>query len=161
MYKTAEEYSKEMTREEFDKFTELEDICPSALALENSEEGYGCKDCSKCWNAALIGITFLPKVPGFPKETIKALMHLQDLEVAAKKIETEQKALKEELLKAMEEHGIKKWDNDVMTVTYTAPTTRVSVDSTKLKKSYPQVFDECQKVSNVKSSIRIKLKEGK
>ena len=61
----------------------------------------------------------------------------------------------------MEAHGVKKWDNDVMTVTYTAPTTRTSIDSSKLKKELPDVFSKYSKTSNVKSSIRIKLKGDK
>ena len=45
-----------------------------------------------------------------------------------------------------------------MTVTYVKPTTRTSIDSTKLKKDMPEVAEKYSKTSNVKSSIRIKLK---
>ena len=58
----------------------------------------------------------------------------------------------------MEKHGVEKWDNEVMTVTYVKPTTRTSIDSTKLKKDMPEVAEKYSKTSNVKSSIRIKLK---
>lgn len=161
MYKTVEEYSKEMTREEFDQFTELEELCPSSFALKNSEEVDGCKDCNVCWNNALIGIEFKAAVPGLPKEVMPALKQLQELEIQSAKIEDTKKKLKEDLLKAMETHSVKKWDNDVMTVTYTAPTIRTSVDSTKLKEELPDVFKKYSKTSNVKSSIRIKLKGDK
>ena len=58
----------------------------------------------------------------------------------------------------MEQHGITKWDNDVMTITYVAASVRSSVDSKKLLKDYPEIYSEVIKKSNVKSSIRIKLK---
>ena len=45
-----------------------------------------------------------------------------------------------------------------MTVTYVKPTTRTSIDSAKLKKEMPEVVEKYSKTSNVKSSIRIKLK---
>lgn len=155
--KTVEEYSKEMTREEFDKFTEVEDACPHNFGLKDHEgcNGVICKD---CYDQALVGIQFKAPVPGLPKEITPALMQLQELEIQAKSIEDQQKNLKEDLLKAMETHGVKKWDNDIMTVTYTAPTTRTSIDSTKLKKELPDVAEKYSKTSNVKSSIRIKLK---
>lgn len=161
MLKTVEEYSKEMTREEFDKFTELEELCPSSFSLSNSEEMKGCKDCTKCWDAALVGIEFKVTLPGLPQEIMPALMQLQELEIHSAKLEMAKKQLKEDLLTAMEKHGVKKWDNEVMMITYTAPTTRTSIDSTKLKKDLPEVFNEYSKTSNVKSSIRIKLKGDK
>lgn len=155
--KTVEEYSKEMTREEFDKFTALEELCPSHMGL--NDLGDNCTNqCNRCWDDALVGITFKTVVPELPKETLPVLQKLQDLEIKAKEIKNQQEALKEDLLKAMEKHGVKKWDNDIMTVTYTAPTTRTSIDGTKLKKEMPEVAEKYTKTSNVKSSIRIKLK---
>lgn len=156
--RTVEEYSIEMTREEFDKFTENEDICPRMFNLKDF--GEDCNSlCDKCWDDALVGITFKAAVPTLPKETLPIIKTLGELEVQAKKIEEQQKKLKEDLLQAMETHGVKKWDNEVMTVTYTAPTSKTSVDSKKLKEELPAVFTQYSKTSNVKSSIRIKLKE--
>lgn len=155
--KTVEEYSKEMTREEFDKFTLSENLCPRDFGL--NDEGDKCnEDCKECYDAALTGIKFKVAVPTLPKETLPVLQKLQELEVQAKKIELQEKALKENLLKAMEKHDIKKWDNEVMIVTYVAPTTRTSIDSKKLKEDMPEVVEKYSKTSNVKSSIRIKLK---
>lgn len=157
--KTVEEYSKEMTREEFDKFTEVEELCPDDFGLINVAECFN--QCDSCWSTALAGITFKATVPALPKEVLPILKTLGDLEVEAKNIKNQQETLKIDLLNAMETHGVKKWDNDVMTISYVAPTTRTSVDSTKLKKELPDVFSKYSKVSNVKSSIRIKLKEDK
>lgn len=158
--KTVEEYSKEMTREEFDKFTEVEELCPHNFGLKDHEgcNGVICKD---CYDQALVGIQFKVALPGLPQEIMPALMQLQELEIHSAKLEEAKKQLKDDLLSAMEKHGVKKWDNDVMTISYVAPTTRTSVDSTKLKKELPDIFSKYSKTSNVKSSIRIKLKEDK
>ena len=160
MLKTVEEYSKEMTREEFDKFTEIEELCPHNFGLIDHKKCNGVI-CKECYDKALVGIEFKAALPGLPQEIMPVLKQLQELEVNSAKLEESKKLLKEDLLKAMEKHGLKKWDNEVMTVTYTAPTTRTSVDSAKLKKEYPEVYSEVIKNSNVKSSIRIKLKGEK
>lgn len=149
--KTVEEYSKEMTREEFIKFVTDNDLWPVDFDLPDDES-------DDAWNKALTGITFKAPVPGLPKETLPVLQQLQELEVQAKKIEDQKIALKENLLAAMEKHGVEKWDNEVMIVTYVKPTTRTSIDSAKLKKEMPEIAEKYSKTSNVKSSIRIKLK---
>lgn len=157
--KTVEEYSQEMTREEFDKFTEVEELCPSNFGL--NDLGDCTQECDICWNKALTGIEFKAVVPGLPVEIMPVLKKLQELEIQSKQIIETEEILKADLLKAMETHNVKKWDNEVMTVTYTAPTTRTSIDSTKLKREMPEVAEKYTKTSNVKASIRIKLKETK
>lgn len=154
MKKSVEEMSKDMTREEFITFVTENDLWPVDFDLPDD----GSED---AWDKALVGIEFKAAVPALPKEIIPVLKQIQELEIQAKAIEAAQKDLKEALLQAMEKHNIKKWDNEVMTITYTAPTTRTSIDSAKLKKDLPDVFNEYSKTSNVKSSIRIKLKGEK
>ena len=71
MLKTVEEYSKEMTREEFDRFTEVEELCPSNLGLkEVDSEECNIENCNKCWNKALVGIEFKVALPGLPYEAL-------------------------------------------------------------------------------------------
>ncbi|GEM_PF-1574930 len=157
--KTVEEYSREMTREEFDKFTEEQELCPSDLGLDDAGGDEVCSnDCIGCWDNVLVGITFKAAVPTLPKETLPVLNRLAEIEKAYKKMDEERDKLKADLLAAMEKHNINKWENDFMTVSYTAPTTRTSVDSAKLKKELPDVFEKYSKTSNVKSSVRFKLK---
>ncbi len=145
-----------MTREEFDKFTEEQELCPSAMGLNDVNECFN--QCESCWDNALVGITFKAAVPSLPKETLPVLKQIQELELQATKIDEAKKKLREDLLQAMETYGVKKWDNDIMTITYTAPTTRSTVDSKKLKEELPDIFSKYIKTSNVKSSIKIKLK---
>jgi hypothetical protein len=160
--KTVEEYSREMTREEFDKFTEEQELCPSDLGLRTAGGDEVCSnDCIGCWDNVLVGITFKAAVPSLPKKTLPVLKQLEALEIQSKSIEEKQKKLKEDLLQAMEKYGVKKWDNEVMTISYVAPTTKSTVDSKKLKEELPDIFSKYIKTSNVKSSIRVKLKGGK
>lgn len=154
MKKSVEEMSKDMTREEFITFVTENDLWPMDFDLPDDES-------EEAWDKALVGIEFKASVPMLPKEITPVLKQIQDLEIQAAKIEEVKKKLKEDLLKAMEKHGVKKWDNEVMTITYTAPTTRTSIDSVKLKKDMPEIAEKYSKTSNVKSSIRIKLKGEK
>lgn len=73
----------------------------------------------------------------------------------AKIIEAQQKQFKEELYKKMEENDIKKIDTGKIVITRVLPTVRKSVDSTRLKKEQPDIYNEFLKESNVKGSIRI------
>ncbi|MBR5582967.1 MAG: hypothetical protein IKW21_00395 [Lachnospiraceae bacterium] len=75
-----------------------------------------------------------------------------------KELEEQEKKIREDLEAAMEQYGIKSFENDILKVTYVAPTTKTTVDSAKLKKNYPNIFSECSKTSDVKASIRITVK---
>lgn len=85
-------------------------------------------------------------------QTIKAIV------LQKKELEAKEKAMKEKLKAAMEEFGVKSFDNDLLKVTYIAPTTKTSVDSAKLKKKYPAVFEECSKTSSVSAYIKVEVK---
>lgn len=76
----------------------------------------------------------------------------------AKVLETQQKEFREQLYKKMEENDIKKIDTGDLVITRVLPTIRKSVDSTKLKKELPDVYENYLKESQVKGSIRIKAK---
>ena len=65
--------------------------------------------------------------------------------------------LKYKLQKAMEENGIKKWDNDYFTATLTEETLRKSVDTQKLKDD--GLYEKYLKLSHIKAGIRIKFKD--
>jgi hypothetical protein len=68
--------------------------------------------------------------------------------------------LRAEMLRLFEEQGIKSWESPdgKLLVTYIPQTEQVRVDSTKLKTKFPQVFTECQKLSKVKSQIRVTVR---
>ena len=66
--------------------------------------------------------------------------------------------MREQLLVAMEETNVKKLENDILTITYVEPTTRVGVDTDKLKTEFEEIYLQCLKETPVKASVRIKLK---
>lgn len=152
--KTIEEYTQEMTKEEFLDFINREDLWPGDFGLRDDET-------ENAWDAVIGQYEFKVAVPALPKETLPILIQLQELEIQSKNIKAQQDSLRENLLQAMEKYDVEKWDNELMTITYVKPTTKTTLDSKKIKEELPEVFTKYSKTSNVKSSIRIKLKEDK
>jgi len=78
--------------------------------------------------------------------------------------EEEYKNKKEELVNtikaAMEQYNVKKWENDLITISYVEPSKRVSLDTKRLEAEQKEIYEKYKKESNVKSSIRIKLNNG-
>lgn len=79
------------------------------------------------------------------------------IETELKSLKEREKILKDGLLALMRENGVKKWEGDGLTMTYIAESTRKAVDSTKLKKDYPEVYAACMKESKVSDSIKITI----
>lgn len=160
--KTVEEYSKEMTREEFDKFTEEQELCPSSFGLLDPEGDVECsRDCFRCWNAVLVGIEFMKPKEVIPYEALNILSNIEKAEIKYKRIAEERDKFKAQLLELMESHGVEKWENEIVSVTRVKSGVRTSVDSKKLLKEFPEVYGNVIKTSNVKSSLKIKLKGDK
>lgn len=87
----------------------------------------------------------------------KALIRLKkQLENAEKKMES----VKEKLIELFEQQGILQWKTDNMSVTYIAPTETHTLDSTKIKRELPQIYDKYVKVGKKKATIRITIKGG-
>lgn len=78
-----------------------------------------------------------------------------------KELEQQEADLKVKLQEAMELYGIKKFTSDILNITYVAESTSTSIDSTKLKKKYPDIAAECSKTSNKKAYIRVSIKDEK
>ena len=72
-------------------------------------------------------------------------------------IENKIKEMKESILKEMEDRGLSKVEIGDVTITYKQPTTRVSIDTKKLKED--GLYDKYSTISNVKGSISIKIEE--
>lgn len=83
---------------------------------------------------------------------------IADLKSKQENLENINKEIKEKILATMEENGEKKFENEFISITYVASTTRTTIDSKKLKDEQPQIFEQYSKISNVKSSVRIKVK---
>lgn len=82
-----------------------------------------------------------------------------EFEQKALEMKLKQDELKEKLKVAMEKNGITKWESPDgrLKVTYRSASTRTSIDSTRLKKELPDIYEEYSKTTDVASSISISV----
>lgn len=90
------------------------------------------------------------------QEVIDKLVFCETQIAEAKKIQEE---YKQAILQAMENNGVKKFECDALSITYVEPTTRDTIDSKTLKSELPDIYYSYCKTSNVKASVRLKIKE--
>lgn len=89
-------------------------------------------------------------------EVLQKLKAYNEIKLKASLLEQE---IKRDLQEAMEKYDVKKWDNEVFTATYVAPTTRRRFDTKLFKEELPELYQEYEIESEVKGSVRIKYKE--
>ena len=89
-------------------------------------------------------------------EELQRLKQYQEIKLKAEMLEKE---IKQQLLIAMENNGIKKWSNDVFNAIYVAETQRTSIDTKRLKEELPDIAEEYSRISNVKSSVRVSFND--
>lgn len=66
----------------------------------------------------------------------------------------------DQIMNVMKEAGVKTIKTDYVTLSYVAPSVRKSVDTKKLKDEHPDIYEACLKETQVKESLRIKMKEA-
>ena len=69
--------------------------------------------------------------------------------------------LREAIKTAMRDNAVKKFENDLIAISYTEPTQRVTIDTKRLKAEMPDLWSEYSQTTDVKDSIRITVKAGK
>ena len=84
---------------------------------------------------------------------------IAEFERNIKKLKEPEDLLKQSILEEMEAKGIVKIENDDLLISYVAPTDRETFDSKKLREDNPDLYDEYIKITKVKASIRIKVKQ--
>ena len=70
----------------------------------------------------------------------------------------EDAALRQMIKDAMEKQGVNKFEDENIAVTYIAPTTRKTLDTSAIKVALPDLYEKYSKISNVSASVRIKIK---
>ena len=125
--------------------------CPATCSLVETKAVKNAKDCKDA-------IPEGTEMVAFEQTSVAIIQLIADIVTKKAELEEQDKLMREKLKTAMEQHDVKSFENDIIKITYVEPTTRTSVDSAKLKKKYPSVFEECSKISEVKSSIRITVK---
>ena len=63
--------------------------------------------------------------------------------------------LRAKLLEAMEANGVKKFENNMLRVTYVAPQIRTIFDSTRFKEEAPEVYKAFTKETFTKAHVKI------
>ncbi len=93
-------------------------------------------------------------------------LEIEGAESYLQKVESEYKTakancdkLKSELMTLFEEQGIYSWETDSLKVTYVAPTVATRLDSTKLKKEYPAIYESYKVESKKAGYMKITHKE--
>lgn len=89
------------------------------------------------------------------EELVNKIVSFQKKALEMKLIEDD---LKNKIKTAMEENGIDKgFQVGELKISYRKPSTRVTVDSKKLKEELPDIYEEYSKTSNVSSSISLSV----
>lgn len=94
----------------------------------------------------------------FQSKAIAIMQEIAELDRMKKQLEAKDKVVRQELQEAMDKYGIKKFENDILKVTYVEPTTRSTIDSKKLKEELPAIAEKYTKTTVVKGSVRIEVK---
>lgn len=131
--------------------------CSDRKKCENVCPTYKCwgkkvlNECEELYHEETDIVELEQKVP----EVIKAIT---DIVAQKKQLEEQEKTMREKLQTAMEQHGVKSFENELVKFTYIAATERKSIDSTRLKKEHPEIAEAYQKVSKVKATVKIEVK---
>lgn len=110
------------------------------------------------------GETYQPKELVIAENAIKELykveLTLQNLKKKQDEIQAQADEIRNLILKAMKEQGIKSFENDFLKLTYIAPSERETIDTKKLKKDLPEIAQKYSKKISVKETVRITLRNA-
>lgn len=76
-------------------------------------------------------------------------------------LDTKEEELKNVILPEMKNNSLKTFDNEEIRITYIEETSRETIDSAKLKREYPDIANECLKITPIKENWKITLRENK
>ena len=134
--------------------------CGKVCCCLECEERKSCKDvCTELSPNCEDAFNEETALATMQTEAAAIIKGIADLTVQKKKLEEQEKAMRLQLIAAMEKYGVKSFENEDVKFTYVAATTRTTIDSTKLKKDLPDVAAKYSKTSNVSASVKITVKE--
>jgi BMFP domain-containing protein YqiC len=84
---------------------------------------------------------------------------LKDVLKEKAKLDAEEKRFREDLQALMEKFDVRSREDEVIKLTYIAPSTRESIDAAKLKAQMPDVAAKFTKSSAVKAFVKVELKK--
>ena len=105
------------------------------------------------------GQQYVPSVAASTEITIAndVVQEVIRIERELKELKDKQTELREGLLKQMQDHNVKSFKTDGLSLTRKLATTKTSLDSKMLQEKYPEIYNECLKTSEVKESLLIKI----
>lgn len=83
---------------------------------------------------------------------------IAEYEKMMKDLKEKEEKIKQAILDEMEAKNVVKIENEFLTISYVASTERETLDTKKLREEEPEIYNNYIKFSEVKSSIRIKVK---
>lgn len=105
------------------------------------------------------------QIEKFNQEAKSLMQNIALLASQKKEIEDEEKQMREQLLEACEKYGVKKIDNEHVKITKVDATTSKSIDTKKIAKMDPALYEELKreytKITNRKAYLRITPKVAK
>lgn len=98
----------------------------------------------------------------FEKNNLVVFQRLAEFKKVKDEMEAQEAKLKEALEKSMQEHGIKSFKNDYVTLSYVEASTSETIDLKAFKEKEPKLYDELlgdyRKVTNRKAYVKIQVK---
>lgn len=131
--------------------------CVECDLKETCEEVCGLNP-SKCDDSIMEEVSEETGLQLFQQTQLAVLQKIADIVTAKKKLEEQEKELKEKLKEAMEKCNIKKFESDILNITYVAETTTTTIDTSKLKKKYPEIAEECSRTSKKSAYVKVTVK---
>lgn len=113
---------------------------------------------SECSDSIMDEISEETGLQAFKQGQMAVLKQIADIITTKKKLEEQEAELKVKLKDAMEKYNIKKFESDILNITYVAESIKTSIDSTKLKKKYPEIAAECSKSTKTSAYVKVTVK---
>lgn len=105
------------------------------------------------------GTQYVPAVTSSTTITIAndVIQEVIRIERELKELKDKQTTVRDGLLKLMQDHDLKSFKVEGLSLTRKLATTKTSLDSKMLQEKYPEIYNECLKTSEVKESLLIKI----
>jgi predicted phage-related endonuclease len=94
----------------------------------------------------------------FKSSVLAITQTIANIATQKKRLEDEDKKMREELEQAMSAYGVNDFENEFVKITHVGATTKTTVDSKKLKAELPDIYQKYSKVSDVKGYVKISVK---
>jgi len=118
------------------------------------------KDVIELLNCERQGIQYIRKDVATVEDekAIEVVRQMSDVLTEIAELEAKRDAFKQQLEGMFEQYGVEKWDNEYFTITRVDGYTKETFDGKKFKEEHPKLAKQYIKQTEVKPSIRIKLK---